>query len=107
IPKKMDVLNLRQYAEHRNTLADANISTPNNSFIRPDLLGEGTDWQDELFNDAQMNNHNISIYGGTENNIYALGAGYLKQDGIAEGSGFKRLTLTGNFDSQVKSYLKA
>jgi len=107
IPKKMDVLNLRQYAEHRNTLADANISTPNNSFIRPDLLGEGTDWQDELFNNAQMNNHNISIYGGTENNTYALGAGYLKQDGIAEGSGFKRLTLTGNFDSQVKSYLKA
>ncbi|SEK77368.1 SusC/RagA family TonB-linked outer membrane protein [Parapedobacter koreensis] len=107
IPKKMDVLNLRQYAAHRNTLADYNISTPNNNFIRPDLLGEGTDWQSELFNNAQMNNHNVSISGGSERNTYALTGGLLKQDGIAAGSGFKRLTLTGNFESQVKSYLKA
>lgn len=107
IPKKMDVLDLRQYAEHRNTLASYNISSPNNNFIRPDLLGQGTDWQSELFNTAQMNNHNISVTGGSGNNTYALSGGLLKQDGIAAGSGFKRLTLTGNFDSQIKSYLKA
>ncbi|MDR0824451.1 MAG: TonB-dependent receptor [Prevotella sp.] len=107
IPKKLDVLNLREYAAHRNVLADYGIATRNNNFVRPDLLGEGTDWQDELFTTAMMHNHNISISGGGDNVTYALGAGYMNQDGIAAGSGFKRLNLSGSFDAQVKSWLKA
>lgn len=107
IPTKMDVLNLRQYAEHRNTLARYNIANPNNNFIRPELLGDGTDWQNELFNNAVLHNHNLSVSGGSGSNTYALIGGYTDQDGIAAGSGFRRLSLTGNFDSQVKSYLKA
>jgi TonB-linked SusC/RagA family outer membrane protein len=107
LPKKMDMLNLRQYAEHRNTLSSYNLVNPNNNFIRPELLGEGTDWQEELFNDASFHNHNISVSGGNGGNTYSLVGGYVNQDGIAAGSGFKRLSLTGNFDSQVKSYLKA
>ena len=107
IPTKLDVLNLQQYATHRNTLAELGLLNYNNNLVRPDLLGKGTDWQDELFNTATMYNHNLSIFGGDEKKTYNLGAGYSDQDGIAAGSGFKRLNLTGNFDSQVKKYLKA
>ncbi|MDR1199106.1 MAG: TonB-dependent receptor [Prevotellaceae bacterium] len=107
IPGKLDVLNLREYAIHRNTLAELGISQWNSNFVRPDLLGNGTDWQDELFTSAFMQSHNISISGGSERNTYAMTAGYLNQDGIAAGSGFKRLNLTGNFDAQVKDFLKA
>lgn len=107
IPKRMDLLDLPQYAEHRNLLATLNMANPNNNFVRPDLLGPGTDWQRELFNNAQMQNHNVSVMGGSGGNTYALTGGYLQQDGIAAGSGFERLTLTGNFDSQVKSFIKA
>ncbi|GHV40113.1 SusC/RagA family TonB-linked outer membrane protein [Bacteroidia bacterium] len=107
IPEKLDLLNLRQYAEHRNVLAENGTATWNNNFVRPDLLGEGTDWQSELFNTATMHSHNISISGGSDKITYALGAGYMNQDGIAAGSGFKRLNLSGSFDSQVKTWLKA
>ncbi|MDR3227728.1 MAG: TonB-dependent receptor, partial [Prevotellaceae bacterium] len=106
IPGKLSVLNLREYATHRNTLADLGISQWNNNFVRPDLLGKGTDWQDELFATAFMHSHNVSVSGGNEKSTYAMTAGYLNQDGIAIGSGFKRLNLTGNFDSQVKDFLK-
>lgn len=107
IPKKLSVLNLRQYATHSNTLADLGLINHNNSFVRPDLLGKGTDWQDALFNTAIMNNHDLSISGGGQNNTYHMGVGYTNQGGIAAGSGFKRWTLTGNYDSQVKKYFKA
>ena len=107
IPTRLDVLNLQQYATHRNTLADLGLINYNNNFVRPDLLGKGTDWQNELFRTASMNNHYLSISGGDEKNTYNLGAGYSNQNGIAAGSGFERLNLTGSFDSQVKSYLKA
>lgn len=113
MPKKLEMLNLREYAEHRNVRSGKDYSgdywgivQPDNNFVRPDLLGEGTDWQDEMFSRAMMTSHNLSVTGGTDKSNYALGAGYLDQDGIAIGSGFKRLNLRGSFDAEVKSYLK-
>jgi TonB-linked SusC/RagA family outer membrane protein len=106
IPKYLDVLDLRQYAEHRNVLAENGLVRRNNNFVRPDLLGEGTDWQRELFRTAPMQNHNLSFSGGDSKTSYNLGAGYLTQEGIAQGSDFKRWNLTGNFDSQIKPWAK-
>ena len=106
MPKKLDVLNLREYAEHYNAIADANIKNPSDIYVRPDLLGEGTDWQDELFQNALMTSHNLSITGGSDKTTYAISAGYLDQEGIALGSSFKRLTLRGNVDSQIKTWLR-
>jgi len=106
MPDKLDLLNLQEYAIHKNTRADMGIVTQDNNFIRPDLLGEGTDWQDEMFTHAMMQSHNLSVSGGTEKSTYALGLGYLDQDGIAIGSAFERFNLRGTFDSQVKDFLK-
>ena len=106
LPKKLDLMNLRQYAEHRNTLADLGLVDASNNFVRPDLLGKGTDWQDELFGSAMMQSHNVSISGGNEQVNYNLSGAYLNQDGVAQGSGFERFNLSGSLDSQVKKYLK-
>lgn len=107
MPKHLDVMNLREYAEHHNNRADKGILNNSDYFINPELLGEGTDWQKELFQTALMTSHNLSITGGNEKTTYAIGAGYMNQDGIAIGSGFKRLTLRGNLDTQVNKWLKA
>ena len=105
--KKLDMMNLQQYAAHHNTRAEAHIVNASNQFVNVDALGEGTDWQDALFdNGAFMQSHNLSVTGGNEKNTYAMGAGYMNQDGIAVGSGFRRLTLRGNMDSQVKKWVK-
>lgn len=106
MPKHLDVLNLREYAEHHNARAAKGILNYSDNFVRPDLLGEGTDWQKELFQNALMTSHNLSITGGGEKTTYAVGAGYLDQRGIALGSGFKRLTLRANIDTELKSWLR-
>lgn len=106
MPKKLDVMNLREYAEHYNAIAAANIKSASSTYVRPDLFGEGTDWQDELFRHAMMTSHNLSFNGGNQNVTYAFSAGYLDQDGIAIGSGFKRQTMRGNVDAQIKKWLK-
>ncbi len=106
MPKKLDVLNLKQYAEHYNDIADAQIKTHVGTFLRPELLGSGTDWQDELFKTAFMTNHSLSLSGGNDKTTYAISAGYLKQDGIAIGTGFKRQTLRGSIDTELKKWLK-
>lgn len=106
MPKKLEMMNLREYATHHNVRADAQIVAHSNNFVNPELLGEGTDWQDELYRNALMTSHNISITGGQEKVTYAFSAGYLDQAGIALGSGFKRLSLRGNLEAQIKSWLK-
>lgn len=106
MPKKMDVMNLQQYAEHYNAISDAGIKSASSTFVRPDLLGDGTDWQDELFRHALMTNHSLSINGGNDKITYSLSAGYLNQDGIAIGSGYRRQTIRGNIEMQMKNWLK-
>jgi len=106
IPKKLDVLNLQEYANIQNLQAANGLLTASNNFVRPDLLGPGTNWQDELFNTAPMQNYNLSLSGGTDNVTYNVAAGYVDQTGIAQGSGFKRWNLTSNLDAKVKPWAK-
>ncbi|WP_029033797.1 SusC/RagA family TonB-linked outer membrane protein [Salinimicrobium terrae] len=106
LPNRLDLLNLQEYAIHRNTRADLGIVEQDPYFIRPDLLGEGTDWQEEMFTRAQRESYNLSVSGGNEKSSYSMSMGYLEQEGIALGSSFDRLNLRGLFDTQVKEYLK-
>lgn len=107
MPKKYDMLNLQEYACHHNYRAnDLHLLDPSSAFVNPDALGEGTDWQDELFKKAFMTSHNISVSGGNEKTTYAFSGGYLRQNGIALGSGFRRLSLRSNIDTQIKSWLR-
>ena len=105
--KKLDMMNLREYAIHHNARSAEDILEASDAFVNPSALGYGTDWQDALFRSALMTSHNISVTGGSDRATYSISAGYLNQDGIAIGSGFKRLTLRGNTDAQVKKWLKA
>ena len=106
MPGKLDVMNLREYAQHYKDITDAGIKPASSTWIRGDLMGNGTDWQDELYRKALMTSHNVSMSGGNKDITYAISAGYLDQDGIAIGSGFKRQTLRGNIDAQIKKWLK-
>lgn len=106
MPKKLDVMNLRQYAQHYNDITDAKIKPASSQFLTPELMGAGTDWQDELFSTAFMTNHSLSMTGGNDKTTYAISAGYLNQDGIALATGFKRQTLRGSIDTQLKKWLK-
>ncbi len=106
MPKHLEMMNLREYAQHYNERADAGIVNQSSAFVRPDLLGEGTDWQRELFRNAFMTNHNLSVTGGNDAVTYAFSGAFLDQDGIARGSSFRRFSLRGNVDVNVNKWLK-
>ena len=105
IPKKLDVLNLREYAEYQNERAAVLGWGAREEFKDPSLLGEGTNWQDALFRTAPMQNHQVGITGGNDSGKYAISLGYLSQDGIAIGSKFERLSARVNFDTKITKWL--
>ena len=104
--KQLDMLNLQEYAELHNVRAGMYIVQQSSQFVRPELLGEGTNWQDELFRKALMHNHSLSVTGGNGKTTYAISGGYLGQEGIALGSDFNRISLRSNIDTQIKSWLR-
>ncbi|RDI14611.1 TonB-linked SusC/RagA family outer membrane protein [Flavobacterium sp. AG291] len=107
--KKLDVLNLREYAQWQKDLYLAygnDISQFRPEFMHPELLGEGTDWQDEVFQTAQSASHQLSFSGAKDGTSYYLSGGFLNQEGTLLGSGYKRYNFRVNVDSQVKSWLK-
>ena len=62
--------------------------------ILPYLQGQqgltNTDWQDEIFRTARIENHSVSASGGSEKMKYYASMEYFNQDGIILNSGFKR-----------------
>ena len=106
LPNRLDVLNLPEYAVYQNMRAEIIGFGEREEFKDPSALGEGTNWQKEIFRSAPMHNHQVSITGGSEKNRFAIMAGYLNQDGIALGSGLERFSLRFNMDNQLKKWLK-
>jgi len=106
LPKKLNVMNLQQFAEYQNEIAAEFDQTVNEYYKDPSLLGLGTDWQDAVFRDAWTQNHQLSISGGSDKTQYAISGGYMNQDGIVIGSNFNRYSTRLNLDQQVKEWLK-
>lgn len=71
-------------------------------------LGQGTDWQDEVFSKAPIFSTALTVRGGTEKSTYSGGASLLTQDGIVGGdkANFTRYTVRGNFNTEFFDKLK-
>lgn len=75
-------------------------------FANPKYLGEGTNWQKELFRNAPMSNHVLTMSGGNDKTQYLMSASYFDQEGIALGSRFTRTSLRINLDNKTTDWLK-
>lgn len=105
LPVYVNVLNLREYAAFLNERQEIIGFGSKPEFADPSVLGEGTDWQKEMFRVAPMHNHNITLTGGDEKTNFALTGGYWNQDGIAIGSYFKRYSFGLNIDNKTRDWL--
>ncbi|QCR21303.1 TonB-dependent receptor [Pontibacter sp. SGAir0037] len=67
---------------------------------------ESIDLQDQMYQRSPIQNHEISVRGGTENTSYSVSGNVIDQQGIAINSGFKRyqgrITLDQNLNKKIK-----
>ncbi len=76
--------------------------------LRPDNWNRyDTDWRDATMKDVSLlQNHNLSIQGGTER-IRFFGAGsYLHQDGLIPNNNYKRVNFRVNTDAQLAPWAR-
>ena len=106
VAKFLDAMSLGQYATQQNELSKVYGYGTRPEFVKPELLGPGTDWQNEIYKTAILVNHQVSLSGGSENVTYYVSGGYTDQEGVVIGSGYKRYNFKTNIDAKVKDWLK-
>ena len=104
--KRLDMMNLREYATFYNNLVGQGETSANAQYSDPSLLGKGTNWQDAVFQTALQHSHQISAQGGTDKVQYYVSGSYMNQEGTIIGSEFNRFSVRANLDAQLKSWLK-
>jgi len=113
--KKKAVLNAREYMTIMNEAQVNDGNAPLYSQEEIASAGNGTDWQDATFNyDAPVQQHQVSINGGSDKMQYFLSLGYFNQEGIVGGdygkSNYDRWSLRSNstyevFEAQDRKFL--
>ncbi len=111
VRRKLPLLNAREYAEYLNEARVNGGSQPyfngsNADQPIPASLGEGTDWQDEVFRKAPIQNYQLTFSGGESKTRYAISGSYYDQQGVVINSQYKRYTLRANLDRDISSWLK-
>ncbi|MBN1952501.1 MAG: TonB-dependent receptor [Bacteroidales bacterium] len=124
LPKKLDVLNSLEYRRFRLLQHINNLNSGDDEYplyinqldieddqipfttLDPDSIDVNTDWQDEVYQVAPMQNYHLLVGGGNDKLNYKISAGFAKRDGILIGSSFERLSLSSRTESQVTDWFQ-
>jgi len=109
VGKKLDFVNAYQQAElMAEARTERGATIPN--FIQPYLEGQQgltqTNWQDHIFVNAPIENHEMTVSGSKDATKYFISGGFFKQDGIIIGSGYERYSLRLNLNTSFSDRLR-
>ena len=114
---KLDLMNAGDFARKANDWAatqngtEASPITPVLPFTEEQIkalsVNGGTDWQDEIYHNGALQNHQLSISGGSDNIRYFVSGGYMNQQGIVVNTQYKRYSLRSNLDLKLTNWLSA
>ena len=122
--RKLDLMNASEFAYTLASLTSASQleylqENGINAWVRQYLIGTSryypsnlnysaidTDWQDEIFRSAAIQNYHVSINGGNEKSQWSLSGSYFNQQGTIIGSDYYRATVRANSSHQVAKWLK-
>ncbi|MDQ6770394.1 MAG: SusC/RagA family TonB-linked outer membrane protein [Gemmatimonadota bacterium] len=97
VPHRIDLMNAAQWAAiTQQSYAAAGVTPP------PGVLSPqgDTDWQNALFQSGSIQDHNLSLSGGSAGATYLLSGGYLEQKGTILATGFKRYSFRINSEAR-------
>ncbi len=104
--KMIPMLNGAQFAQLDNEMMANAGMAQNPAYANPASFGKGTDWLGALFTAAPEHNMSLSYSGGSKTSNYYVGVNYIDQKGIVINTGYKKLTVQLNSNSEISKHLK-
>lgn len=68
--------------------------------------GRTTDWQDLMYDNGYITDHNLTLSGGGDRSTHSVGGGYFKEKGVLPAQDYSRLTLRLTQDLQLNDRIK-
>ena len=111
--EKLRVYSGSEYAQLKLDAAEGHSTTPGsqpwpNSAAEQTALAAGisTDWQDLIYRNAPMTNHNLGISGGNDKSRYSMSLGYFLQGGVIPNQDYKRFNIRSSMDHQLSKRIR-
>jgi TonB-linked SusC/RagA family outer membrane protein len=107
--RQIDVMNALQYAELVNEAYTNDGLAPvygNEKMAELQANPKGTDWQDEIFQVAPIQNYQLSFAGGDNKTNYSISGNYFNQKGVIRSSDFKRYSGRVNISRNIMDNFK-
>lgn len=104
VAKSLDMLKAPDYMSFLNDLRTTQGQTAVFTPTQINAVGQGTDWQKEIFRSAPVQNHQVSFSGGSDNTQYYASLNYFDQDGVVINSGTKRYTTKLNLSHSLNKF---
>lgn len=104
VARRLPLLNAEEFAIIANEAREGRGLPP--IFSQQEIANfrnNSTDWQDEVFRDAPIQNHQVTISGGDNKTRYAISGNYFNQQGVILNSGFERGSLRVNVDKTLNN----
>lgn len=79
---------------------------PNAAEVENYNAGVTSDWMDLATQPGRLQEHNLSVSGGTKSLQYYVSGSRLTQDGVVKGYQFKKTTFRLNLDSKINEYFE-
>ncbi|HMF69978.1 MAG TPA: SusC/RagA family TonB-linked outer membrane protein, partial [Flavitalea sp.] len=99
VHRTMPVMNAKQFATIYNQALTNGGRSP--LFADVESLGEGTNWQNEMFRTAPIQNVGFSVSGGGKQGTYYISADYFTQKGIVINTDYSRLNFRLNSEYKI------
>ena len=99
--KKIHLLNGEEYATIANIRAANDGEAPYFSDAEVAAFGEGTNWQDEIFQLAPIQNHSLRVSGGNSKTLFSVSGSFFDQKGIIINSGYKNAQLRTSLETKL------
>lgn len=104
------MLNTPEYIQMYNEAVDNDNKDITNATLKrkpitPDIPVANTDWMNAIFQDGQIQNHQVSVTGGSEKALFYISGNYFKQDGIILNSWYKRYSLRSKLNIDITDRL--
>lgn len=102
--KKLDMMNGTEWGELYNE--QRLIATGKEYFTAEQIaaFGKGTDWQSLVFKDAPVQNHNVTISGGTEKTRILASGSLMLRDGLIPNSLYNKYNVRSSIDHAINDY---
>lgn len=92
------------YCKQMNIVPNS-TPVPNQSEVENYRAGHETDWIEEVSQQGIIQDHNLSISGGTESVKYFLSGEYQNQEGVLKGFQYNRVSIRSNIDANLTNWL--